>query len=260
MGEITVILLLALIFLGPKKLPELASGLGKFIREFRKTTADVKNEIQLDDAIRKPFEELRDAVTLHPDELKRRDLIKQQMEEVRRQAEKLAKEVAAPAESPADPVSLNTGDATIVQELPSILPPPAAGEAAPPTKVDQPITPISAAPAGTVARGGQVIPAPGHNPASAVPPDAPLADSGRITTRPPLPAPRRRVVPPVSSASKGDTTQSLTEADLLTGAASTFPPPPPAPAGNTVKQPGGTVPPPAPSGPATVVDVKKSTT
>src|ERR1700674_4638701 len=48
MGEITVILLLALIFLGPKKLPELASGLGKLIREIRKTTADVKNEIQLD--------------------------------------------------------------------------------------------------------------------------------------------------------------------------------------------------------------------
>jgi len=66
MGEITVILVLALIFIGPKKLPELASGLGRLIREIRKTTADVKNEIQLDDAIRKPFEELRDAVTLHP--------------------------------------------------------------------------------------------------------------------------------------------------------------------------------------------------
>ena len=43
MGEITIILVLALIFLGPKKLPELASGLGKLIREIRKTTADVKN-------------------------------------------------------------------------------------------------------------------------------------------------------------------------------------------------------------------------
>src|ERR1700747_3762594 len=146
MGEITVILLLALIFLGPKKLPELASGLGKFIREFRKTTADVKNEIQLDDAIRKPFEELRDAVTLHPDELKRRDLNKQQMEEVRRQAEQLAK---AESTAPAEPAP---GDATIVQELPSILPPPAAAEAAPATKVDQPTAPIAAPPAGNAAR------------------------------------------------------------------------------------------------------------
>src|SRR3569623_19862 len=75
MGEITGILLLALIFIGPKKLPELASGLGKLIREVRKTTSDVKNELQLDDAIRKPFEELREAVPLHPEELKRCDRI-----------------------------------------------------------------------------------------------------------------------------------------------------------------------------------------
>ena len=32
MGEITVILLLALIFLGPSKLPDLAAGLGKLIK------------------------------------------------------------------------------------------------------------------------------------------------------------------------------------------------------------------------------------
>jgi Sec-independent protein translocase protein TatA len=83
MGEITVILLLALIFLGPKRLPELASGLGKIIRDIRKATSDVKNEIALDDTFRKPFEELRDAVTLHPDELKRRDQIKQSLENAR---------------------------------------------------------------------------------------------------------------------------------------------------------------------------------
>ena len=75
-GEITVILVLALIFLGPKKLPDLATGLGKLIREIRKATSDVKNEIAIDDSFRRPFEELRDAVTLHPDELKRRDQIK----------------------------------------------------------------------------------------------------------------------------------------------------------------------------------------
>ncbi|HET6147121.1 MAG TPA: twin-arginine translocase TatA/TatE family subunit [Polyangia bacterium] len=87
MGEITVILLLALIVLGPKKLPELASGLGKIIRDIRKATNDVKNEIQLDEHIRKPFEELRDAVTLHPEELKRRDQLKKDLEEARKRAE-----------------------------------------------------------------------------------------------------------------------------------------------------------------------------
>ena len=53
MQEILVILVLALIFLGPKKLPELASGIGKAIREVRKATADIKSEIELDDVIRK---------------------------------------------------------------------------------------------------------------------------------------------------------------------------------------------------------------
>ena len=92
MGEITVILLLALIFIGPKKLPELASGLGRMIRQIRKTTADVKNEIVLDDTFRKPFEELRDAVTLAPEELKRRDAL---IESVRKQAEEIARSVQA---------------------------------------------------------------------------------------------------------------------------------------------------------------------
>jgi Tat protein translocase TatB subunit len=40
--EVVVILLLALIFLGPKKLPDIASGIGKAIREVRKATADIK--------------------------------------------------------------------------------------------------------------------------------------------------------------------------------------------------------------------------
>jgi Tat protein translocase TatB subunit len=98
MGEITVILLLALIFLGPKKLPELASGLGKIIRDIRKATADVKNEIQLDEHIRKPFEELRDAVTLPPEELKRRDRLKKELEDAKRKAEEDLKILAAKAE------------------------------------------------------------------------------------------------------------------------------------------------------------------
>src|SRR6476660_1694998 len=89
MGEITVILLLALIFLGPSKLPELATGLGKLIRQIRKATSDVKNEIVLDDTFRKPFEELRDAVTLSPEELKRRDQIRENAEKLRKELEEL---------------------------------------------------------------------------------------------------------------------------------------------------------------------------
>jgi TatA/E family protein of Tat protein translocase len=73
MGEIVVVLVVALIFLGPKMLPEIATGLGKVIREIRKATADIRQDIELDDMIRRPLQELRDAATLPPEELKRRD-------------------------------------------------------------------------------------------------------------------------------------------------------------------------------------------
>ena len=44
-GEIVVILFIALIFIGPKKLPELAKGLGKAIREFQNATNGIKETI-----------------------------------------------------------------------------------------------------------------------------------------------------------------------------------------------------------------------
>src|SRR5688500_15035733 len=106
MQEILVILVLALIFLGPKKLPELASGIGKAIREVRKATADIKQEIELDDAIRKPLEELREATMLPPEELKRRD----EERKWRAQREKEDAEAAARGETAVDPMAGSSGD------------------------------------------------------------------------------------------------------------------------------------------------------
>ena len=55
-GEILLILVIALIVLGPAKLPEIAKQLGKGLREFRKATSDfqrqVHDEIDVDDAPR----------------------------------------------------------------------------------------------------------------------------------------------------------------------------------------------------------------
>jgi sec-independent protein translocase protein TatB len=45
-GEIAVILIVALLLLGPDKLPELARGIGKFVREFRRQTDDVRGMVE----------------------------------------------------------------------------------------------------------------------------------------------------------------------------------------------------------------------
>ncbi len=202
MGEITVILLLALIFLGPKKLPDLASGLGKLIREIRKATSDVKNEIAIDETFRKPFEELRDAVTLHPDELKRRDELKRVLEESRRQAEELIK---------------NAGIATASDETAAAIPP--LGEA------------TADAPHGDVlAAGPTMVDAHVAPPEMATPPEAdattvsapdflvaPTAPPPGTVAAPPNRLGPSRVPPPVSSADSdaANKTQILSEEDLL---------------------------------------------
>lgn len=44
--EVMLILAVVLIFFGPKKIPELARGLGRGIREFKDATKEIKNELE----------------------------------------------------------------------------------------------------------------------------------------------------------------------------------------------------------------------
>ena len=44
-GEILIILLIILLLFGAKKLPELARGLGKGIKEFKKASNEIKKEV-----------------------------------------------------------------------------------------------------------------------------------------------------------------------------------------------------------------------
>ncbi len=44
--EILIILVVVLLLFGPKRLPELAKGLGQSVREFRKGIKDIKNDIE----------------------------------------------------------------------------------------------------------------------------------------------------------------------------------------------------------------------
>ena len=45
-GEILLIVLFILVFFGAKKIPELAQGLGKGIREFRKAARDIQDDVE----------------------------------------------------------------------------------------------------------------------------------------------------------------------------------------------------------------------
>jgi len=45
-GEVILILVVALLVLGPKRLPEMARGIGKFMREFRRQTDEVRSVVE----------------------------------------------------------------------------------------------------------------------------------------------------------------------------------------------------------------------
>ncbi|HEY2746622.1 MAG TPA: twin-arginine translocase TatA/TatE family subunit [Polyangia bacterium] len=66
MGELIVILAIALIFLGPKRLPDVATSLGKAIRSFRKATRDLTDQLDIDDEVKKPLRELTSALRDEP--------------------------------------------------------------------------------------------------------------------------------------------------------------------------------------------------
>ena len=64
--ELIVILVLGLLVLGPERIPGVASSLGKAIRSFRRATRDLRDQIDLEDDVRRPFEDLRVALRDEP--------------------------------------------------------------------------------------------------------------------------------------------------------------------------------------------------
>ena len=82
MPELLLILAIALIVIGPKKLPDLAKSLGRAMREFKKATNEFKETIQIDEDlsdVKKAFdglgEEIKESVSTKKDaeEFKRPD-------------------------------------------------------------------------------------------------------------------------------------------------------------------------------------------
>ena len=47
-GEILIIMVLALVIFGPRRLPEMGKSIGRSLREFRRATAQIRTEIEAD--------------------------------------------------------------------------------------------------------------------------------------------------------------------------------------------------------------------
>ncbi|MHC4458300.1 MAG: twin-arginine translocase TatA/TatE family subunit, partial [Planctomycetota bacterium] len=63
--EMILILALALIIIGPKKLPDLAKSLGRAMREFKKATSEFKETMDLDSdlkEVKSAFEDINDDI------------------------------------------------------------------------------------------------------------------------------------------------------------------------------------------------------
>ena len=81
MMELVAILAIALLVFGPKKLPEVGRSIGKALREFRRTTDEIKEkleeEIQADDfkEIKTDFDEIKTEIDDFKDGFKK-DLYK----------------------------------------------------------------------------------------------------------------------------------------------------------------------------------------
>jgi TatA/E family protein of Tat protein translocase len=63
MPEMIVILVIALIVIGPSKLPDLAKALGKGIAEFRKATQEIKESLNIDEELKEAKQDLVDSVS-----------------------------------------------------------------------------------------------------------------------------------------------------------------------------------------------------
>lgn len=63
MPELIVILVIALIVIGPSKLPDLARALGKGMAEFKKATQELKENLDLDEDLKQAKEDIVDSIS-----------------------------------------------------------------------------------------------------------------------------------------------------------------------------------------------------
>jgi sec-independent protein translocase protein TatB len=71
MQELIIILVVALIFIGPKKLPDLAKALGKGVAQFKSAMDDVKGTF--DEGIKKEMNQVKESILEDKNDVKTKD-------------------------------------------------------------------------------------------------------------------------------------------------------------------------------------------
>lgn len=146
MPELILIAVVALIVLGPKKLPDLAKSMGRAMREFKKATSELKDTLQVDSE----FSEVKKAFTEFESDVNK--TIQTEAGGADKPAVSAATPAAAapaiaPAETAPEPKAAekldelkkafdtwNAGQAPSHPEAPAATPPQAAEPAFPPDK------------------------------------------------------------------------------------------------------------------------------
>ena len=62
--ELIVIMIIALVVIGPSKLPDLAKAIGRGMAEFRKATQEIKDSLDLDDEIQEIKRDIVDSIDI----------------------------------------------------------------------------------------------------------------------------------------------------------------------------------------------------
>lgn len=180
-GELVIILLLALVVLGPEKLPDAMRKLGQFYAEMRKMSNSFQKEFKA--AVDEPMREVRETANMLRDSADFRKLSDGQRPEKPKSAE-MAPATAVVA--PADPSQTPQTDVPPEVADPSTPAPPEAALEAP---VGEPIAEAPAVPA---------APPPAFAPPSRD--DWGKARNGRPTAGAAVPAPPPPPPPPASAA------------------------------------------------------------
>lgn len=107
MPELMVILVVALIIIGPKKLPDLAKSLGKALGDFKRATSDLKDSIEMETGL----DETRDNLNTIKDDLEKTvSLDSETPASTPSTARKDAVPKATPPEAPMDKVKASFGE------------------------------------------------------------------------------------------------------------------------------------------------------